>query len=91
AGALHKAHAASDDCYQTMRAFLDSSATSGSKSGTPGQPMPRDIEIRDRAAEMVQRFAADPIVSRFYDALRREAEAEIQRHRHEFEEQFDAD
>src|SRR5258705_6941972 len=40
--ALHKAHEASDECYRTMRALLDSSATSGSKSGIPGEPMPRD-------------------------------------------------
>jgi len=48
--------------------------------------MPRDIEVRDKAAMLANQFEANLTVKRFYNALARSAEANIQRDRDDFEE-----
>jgi len=91
ASALKSAYQSGEDCYQSMVAHLCSSATSGGKQGTPGQPMPRDVEIRDRATVLAGRFNTEPAVRRLYDTLKKQAEREMERDRHEYEEQFGDD
>ena len=91
ADALKAAYACGEDCYRSMGAYLRISATSGSKEGTPGHPMPRDVEIQSRAAELIKRFDTDPIVRRLYEALQREAETNMERDRYEYEERFGDD
>ena len=63
---LERAHAASFDCYQSVSGSLRSSAMSGTHWGTPGQPMPHDVAIRDQAAVLAAQFDAGSPTNRFY-------------------------
>ena len=54
---LERAHAASYDCYQNVTSSLASSALSGTRSGTPGQPMPEDVAIRDQASAVASQLS----------------------------------
>ena len=56
---------------------LASSALFGTRSGTPGQPMPQDVAIRDQASAVATQFAVGSPTYRFYDLLAKDAEASI--------------
>ncbi len=88
---LEKAAALDEECYRDVFSYLYSSATSGSKSGTPGEPMPRDLEVREKAALLVKRFQTQPKVKAFYESLVKGAEMCIRQDRERFEEMFGAD
>jgi hypothetical protein len=62
----------------------------GSKTGIPGQPMPRDLEIKERSEELIKRFAAKPCLASFYRELKEHADHDIKRTVDEFEEQMAA-
>ena len=68
---------ASYDCYQSVSSNLSRSALSGIRSGTPGQPMPEDVAMRDQAAAVASRFDSGSPTFRFYDSLAKSAEAKI--------------
>lgn len=72
-----------DKCYRRITSALHSSVLQGGKSGTPGQPFPEDIEQRDRAHEMMQKFPTGSPTHRFYKSLYEEAMSEIDRHTNE--------
>ena len=74
---LERAHAASYDCYQGVSNSLASSALSGTRSGTPGQPMPQDVAIRDQASAVASQFDAGSPAYRFYASLAKSAETSI--------------
>ena len=74
---LERAHAASYDCYQNVTSSLASSALSGTRSGTPGQPMPEDVAIRDQASAVASQCDAGSPAYRFYASLAESAEASI--------------
>ena len=74
---LERAYAASYDCYQSVSGSLSSSALSGTRSGTPGQPMPEDVALRDQASAVAGRFDAGSPTSSFYAWLAESAEASI--------------
>ena len=74
---LERAQVASYDCYQSVSSNLSRSALSGIRSGTPGQPMPEDVAMRDQAAAVASRFDSGSPTFRFYDSLAKSAEAKI--------------
>ena len=78
ANLLERAHSAGSDCYQSVTSNLASSALSGTRSGTPGQPMPEDVAIRDQATVVMNQLDAGSPPYRFYDSLAKSAEASIQ-------------
>ena len=88
---LEKAAAIDRKCFQDVGSYLYSSATSGTKSGTPGEPMPRDLEVREKATALARRFGTRPNVKEFYDLLARDAQHNIVRDRERFEETFGSD
>jgi hypothetical protein len=53
--------------------------------------MPRDLEIREKASLLAQRFQGQPKVKAFYESLLKSAEWSIRRDREEFEETFGND
>ena len=77
ANLLERAHAASSDCYLSVDSSLTSSALSGTRMGTAGQPMPQDVAIRDQASEVMSQFDAGSPPYRFYASLAKSAEASI--------------
>ena len=56
---------------------LASSALTGTRSGTPGQPMPQDVAIRNQATEAASQFDTGSPTYRFYTSLAKSAEASI--------------
>ena len=74
---LERAYAAGFDCYRSVVSNLTSSAKSGTRSGTPGQPMPEDEAMRDQASAFKSKFDAGSPPCKFYDSLVKFAEASI--------------
>ena len=85
--ALASARRLDDECYQQMASMLMSPVVTGSKTGIPGQPMPRDIEVKERADKLIKRYAAKAYVASFYRELKEHADRDIKRTVDEFEEQ----
>jgi len=74
---LERAYAADSDCYQSVTRDLERSALSGTRSGTPGQPRPQDLDMGDKASEAKSNFDAGSPPYRFYNSLVNIAEASI--------------
>ena len=74
---LERAHAAGSDSYRSVSGNLTGSALNGTRSGTPGQPMPHDVAIRDQAAAVATQFDAGSPTHRFYAFIAKSAEASI--------------
>lgn len=74
---LERAYAAGDATYRTVSASLARCALSGTRSGTPGQPMPQDVAIRDQASAVATQFVAGSPTYRFYHSVAERAEAGI--------------
>ena len=74
---LERAHAAGDATYRSVSSSMARSALSGKRSGTPGQPMPQDVAIRDQASAVATQFIAGSPTHRFYTSLAKSAEADI--------------
>jgi hypothetical protein len=86
--ALANARRLDDECYRRMYGMLMGPVVTGTKTGIPGQPMPRDVEIRERAGQLIKRYEAKPYVASFYRGLKEHAERDIKRTVDEFEEQM---
>lgn len=74
---LEQAYAKGEECYRIVSSNLFGSATSGGQQGTPGQPMPQDVALRDRAEKMCQELVGSSPSWRFYDSLKKHAEGQI--------------
>ena len=74
---LERAYVASSDCYRSVASNLTSSAISGTRSGTPGQPMSEDVALRDQALAAKSQFNAGSPSYNFYAYLAKWAEASI--------------
>lgn len=74
---LERAYAAHTDCYQDVACSLENSALSGARLGTPGQPRPQDMAVRDQALEVASQYDAGSPPYRFYTSLAESAEASI--------------
>lgn len=62
---------------KAVSSSLFASAISGIRSGIPGQPFPTDLEMKDRAEQILASLAkSDPAFS-LYDGIRRHAEESI--------------
>ena len=77
ANLLERAYAASFDCHRSVVSNLTSNAISGVRLGTPGQPMPEDVALKDQASEVKNQFDAGSPPYKFYDSLAKSAEASI--------------
>jgi len=86
--ALTNAHRLGDKCYRRMLGMLTGLVVSGTKTGVPGQPMPRDVEVRDRAQELMERYSTKPHVASFFRDLKEHAVRDIKRTVDEFAEQM---
>ena len=71
---LENAYKINDDCYRNVRSHFYCSAVSETRSGSPGQPMPQDIRLRDHAMELLKKFPAGSPTHQFYSSLIRYAE-----------------
>ena len=74
---LERAYAAGFDCYRRVASNLTSSAVSGTRSGTPGQPMSEDVAMKDQASEVLNQFDAGSPPYKFYASLVKFAETSI--------------
>lgn len=74
---LDEAYSAGDDCFEQVRHNLAASALTGSRIGTPGQPFPVDIALRDAAAAAAGQLIPGTPAHRFYVSLRKQAEGQI--------------
>ena len=74
---LEHAYMAHSDCYQSAACSLESSAFSGVHFGTPGQPKPQYVTIKDQASEAMSQFDAGSPSHRFYASLAKRAENSI--------------
>lgn len=77
ANLVERADAAGSDCYRSVASNLTRSALSGTRSGTPGQPMAEDVTMRDQASAVKSNFDAGSPPYRFYDSLVNLANASI--------------
>jgi len=69
----------SEELYRRVGGYLMSSVTSGVKSSSPGEPYPKDLEIRERATRVRATLPAGSLEDRLYAALQDHASAEIGR------------
>ncbi|MEU7324785.1 hypothetical protein ABZ682_30165 [Streptomyces griseoviridis] len=76
---LHAAAQHSEELYRRVGGYLMSSVTSGVKSTSPGEPYPKDLQIRERATRVRAILPAGSLEDRLYAALQDHASAEIGR------------
>lgn len=74
---LERAYAAGEEGYRRVGSNLYKVAVSGVRSGAPGQPMPQDVELRDRSRTIASTLPVGSPMRRFYDGLSKHAEASI--------------
>jgi transcriptional regulator with XRE-family HTH domain len=76
---LTRARRASDIAYRKMNSALFGSAFGGLKSGTAGQPFPRDIETKRQCGEILSKLSKFSPAYELYHELLKQAEADIAR------------
>jgi hypothetical protein len=74
---LSAASSVSTTCLEDVAGDLYSVTLSGSRSGNPGQPFPRDIQIRDDALSVLNDLPAGSPARRLYENVLSSAEARI--------------
>jgi hypothetical protein len=67
----------SEDAVGDVGGAMHGAVTSGSDTGSPGQPFPRDVQQRDQAAAIASTLAAGSWTERFYRSLEKSAEERI--------------
>ena len=77
---LECAHVANEETFVNVSGDLMASASSGTRSGTPGEPFPEDVALRDNASAIADQFDLGSPANRFYASLAQNAEATIQDH-----------
>ncbi|MEW2559680.1 helix-turn-helix domain-containing protein [Streptomyces griseorubiginosus] len=76
---LKTAFRLSEDLFRRTAGNLHASVVSGFRSGTPGQPYPEDLDIRERAQHIRARLPRGSAVDLFYKALVDSAQHNIDR------------
>ncbi len=76
---LEQAHKQGSAQYKRVTSWLYGAAISGSRTGTPGQPFPRDIEQRDRSYELMSQLPAGSPAHKFFKLLYDAAKENIER------------
>lgn len=66
-----------DDCLRSVSSMLYSIVVYGSKFGSPGEPFPQDIQIRDRCREILSQCRAGSASHRFFSDVLAGAERNI--------------
>jgi hypothetical protein len=84
---IHAAAARGRECLRNVRSELHAVAHGGIRTGTPGEPMQRDVSIRDQAREIAAGLPAGSPESDFYQSVAMGMEDRIQRDRARFEEE----
>ncbi|GAA4462563.1 hypothetical protein [Phytohabitans houttuyneae] len=77
ARALHIAERHGQDSIRAIGNGLHAAVTTGSRSGSIGEPYQEDIEQRDKSAEIANKLPTGSIEQSFYHSLTRAAEASI--------------
>ncbi|MFJ8441251.1 hypothetical protein [Kitasatospora griseola] len=78
ADVLQRSARQSNELYRRVGGYLMNAEMSGMKSTSPGEPFPRDVEVREQASRIRARLAAGSPEDRFYSALQDRANAEIE-------------
>lgn len=68
------------DVFQSAQSEMLCASANGVRTGTPGQPMPQDVAIRDQARAVAARYDRGSVEAEFYEAIVRQAEASIEHH-----------
>jgi hypothetical protein len=76
--ALDRADAFGDECLRAVGGVFYKIATSGMRSGTPGQPFPQDLALRDRCQEVLPRLPAGGAAYHLFRDVLRWAGRDIQ-------------
>jgi len=71
---LEKAKQVSPKALKHAIGALFSSAVSGVRSGTPGEPMPRDISMKEQSEQILQSLPRFSPAHKLYDGIRKHAE-----------------
>jgi hypothetical protein len=74
---LRAANDVSSDLLQLAQSELAAASANGVRTGTPGEPMPEDVSIRDRARATAASYAEGSIEARFYENVARQTQASI--------------
>lgn len=86
---LHTGEQLGGDHFKYVSSALHSSVVSGSRSGTPGEPFPEDVEQKENAARIALSLPTGSIEQKFYKSLERSADASILRHAEDDERHMD--
>ena len=76
--ALDRAEAFGNECLRKVAGVFYKIAMSGIRSGTPGQPFPQDIALREQCQKLLPQLPADRAAYRLFRDVLREAERDIQ-------------
>jgi len=74
---LEAAAKVSEDAVGEVGGAMHGAVTSGSYTGSPGQPFPRDVQQRDQARAIASTLAPGSWTERFYRSLEKSAEERI--------------
>jgi hypothetical protein len=75
---LEQAYELGDDCYTTVTIDLLNSVNSGGRSGTPAEPLPEDVALKEQSAAVAKELVAESPSHRFYDCLAKDAKAHME-------------
>jgi hypothetical protein len=83
---LEAAQKQGDEFFKEIQSELHAVAMRGGRVGSPGEPPPRDVALRDKARAIAQKHAAGSLAHRFYQAVAASAQESIDRWRRRDEE-----
>lgn len=86
---LHAGEQLGGDHLKYVSSAMHSAVVSGTRSGTPGQPFPEDIEQKDNAGRIANSLPPGSIEKKFYKSLERSADASMLRHAEDDERHMD--
>jgi hypothetical protein len=75
---LDRAEGFGDGCSRAVAWFFYKIATSGMRTGTPGQPFPKDIALRDRCQEVLAKLPVGCAASRLFRDVLSKADRDIE-------------
>lgn len=79
---LEHAHSLGGDTLESVADDLAYPTVVGTRHGTPGQPFPEDIALRDRSAEQLSKLSKGSPAWNFYARLKERAEYDIKHRDH---------
>jgi hypothetical protein len=79
AALLDAARGIDTECLRDVQGILHASVNTGGGVGTPGEPMPHDVEVRDRARVIADSHTSKPLVREFYSSVSESAAEDIRR------------